>query len=486
MDANNGNAWVKASGDVTIYWPIPDGADENSLKVLHFKDLHRDMTTGQIEEEIAGCYVDYITPTVQDGYATFDIGTAGFSPFALVWEEAVPANTHTITATAGTGGTLSPNGSVYVADGADQTFTFYPNTNYAVSSVTVDGTPVSWSGNSYTFTNVTAPHTIEVAFVYTGSTTPDPDDDDDDYTLYYHSNFGTDKRFYQSSDSSRMRVRDYEDMSRLPEREGYVFVCWNTEKDGSGEDYVPGDTFRMERYTDHLYAQWEKEAVFPDMADPDTTGVSSWLNTRDHIAFLGGYGGGKFGPNDNMTRAQAAQMFYNLLIDQDVPITVNFTDVPADAWYAKAVNTLGSLGIITGVGNDQFAPERPITRAEFTVIAMHFTHLGLEGENPFTDVPADAWYYDYVVRAAQYGWIGGYSDGTFRPYNTITRAEVTTIVNRMLGRSADTDFVDRHAYALNQFTDVPTTYWAYYQIMEATNAHDYRFKAGEEDWTGLR
>ena len=106
--------------------------------------------------------------------------------------------------------------------------------------------------------------------------------------------------------------------------------------------------------------------------DPDDSGVSDLLNTDDHIQYLFGYPEGTFGPENNMTRAEVAQMFYNLLLDQDVTITKTFDDVPANAWYAKAVNTLASLGVVSGVGNGDFEPERSITRAEFTSIAMKF------------------------------------------------------------------------------------------------------------------
>ena len=177
---------------------------------------------------------------------------------------------------------------------------------------------------------------------------------------------------------------------------------------------------------------------------PDDTGVSQWLNTKDHMAYLHGYDDGTFGPDSRMTRAEAAQMFYNLLLDKEVPVTVSFQDVPADAWYADAVNTLASLGIITGVGDGRYEPDRAITRAEFTVIAMRFAKLPAGGQNIFSDVSAEDWYYEQVVGAVAYGWIGGYSDGTFRPKETITRAEVTAIVNRMLGRSADVTYIDSH------------------------------------------
>ena len=92
---------------------------------------------------------------------------------------------------------------------------------------------------------------------------------------------------------------------------------------------------------------------------------------------------------------------------------------------------------------------------------------------------------DAVALLSEKGVINGYEDGTFRPNNTITRAEVTTIVNRMLGRAADKDYVDSHKDQLRQFPDVAQTNWAYYNIVEATNAHDYEKSGGTEDWTGL-
>lgn len=87
VDANNGNTWVKADRNVTIYWPLPEGAAPDSVQILHFKDLHRDMQTGQIETEIADCEVEAVSAVIRDDYVTFEVGSAGFSPFALVWEE---------------------------------------------------------------------------------------------------------------------------------------------------------------------------------------------------------------------------------------------------------------------------------------------------------------------------------------------------------------------------------------------------------------
>ena len=246
--------------------------------------------------------------------------------------------------------------------------------------------------------------------------------------------------------------------------------------DGESVGAVSRYTFETVRKNHTIEAEFRAVEKAPD------TGVDRWLNTTDHMAYLNGYGTGLFGPDDHMTRAEAAQMFYNLLLDQDVSSTVRFTDVPADAWYARAVETLASLGMVEGVGGGKFAPERTITRAEFTVMAMRFARLPEGGENPFSDVTSSDWFYDQVVGAVQYGWITGYTDGTFRPEATITRAEVTAITNRLLDRAADEDYVDDHAGELWQFPDVSASYWAYHDIVEATNAHSYRVYDGEEHW----
>ena len=479
VDANNGNAWVKASDDVTIYWPLPEGADTNTLKVLHFKDLHRDMVTGQIEEEIAQCEVEIITPVVSGNYVTFEIGPGGFSPFALVWEEDTPASSFTIEATVSGSGSITPGGTISVAAGSNQTITFTPDSGYYVSSVVVDGQSVSWTGNSYTFTNVTANHTITVTFAKSGggsSTTY--------YTIDAEAGQGG-----EISPDGRVRVARGSDKTfTITPDKGYRIA--DVLVDGRSIGIVSRYTFENVRRDHTIEAVFQKDEEDSDHsdhdnADPFDTGVGNWLNTKDHNAYLGGYGGGLFGPDDNMTRGQAAQMFYNLLLDKDVPITVSFTDVAPDTWYATAVNTLASLGIVTGYGNGQFGPDDSITRAQFTTIAMRFANLDTSGENIFTDVSEDDWFYEFVVGAIKYGWIGGYPDGRFGPNDTITRAQVTTIVNRMLGRSADEDYVERNIEELTRFTDVPDTHWAYYNIMEATNAHDYDHVKGQENWTRL-
>lgn len=322
---------------------------------------------------------------------------------------------------------------------------------------------------------------ITVYAVWGYDTNNNDDGHHSNYTLYYHSNFGEDVSFYQSSSTRNVTVKEYDDVGRLPERDGYVFVSWNTEPDGSGTRYMPGDPFRIEESSDHLYAQWQK-----DKTGPDDSGVSNWLETDKHRAYLTGYPDSTFRADRNMTRAEVAQMFYALLLDKNVTITKSFSDVPDDAWYSTAVKTLASLGMMDGYPDGTFRPDEPITRAEFATVGLAFAYDPLDADCSYYDVSASAWYHTYVAQATTYGWIGGYPDNTFRPGNNITRVEVCVIVNNMLGRDADERYIDRHEDELVHFVDLSDSYWGYYTIMESTNTHEYTGSFTNEKWTDVK
>ena len=276
-------------------------------------------------------------------------------------------------------------------------------------------------------------------------------------------NRGSDKTFTITADKNYV-VKD-------------VFV------DGKSVGAVSKYVFENVRATHTIRATFARKGA---VADPDDTGVSAKLDTENHMKYMVGYPDGTFGPSRNMTRAEVAQMFYNLLLDKKTSGNVRFTDVKDDAWYATAVRTLAGMGVINGYGDGRFQPGKSITRAEFTAMSMRFAKSDASGQNIFSDVNKGAWYYDAVVGSVAYGWVNGYGDGTFRSNDTITRAEVVTIVNNMLGRSADQDYVDSHSSTIAKFTDLKDSHWAYYNIMEATNAHNYDKKDSVEDWTKLK
>lgn len=412
VDVNNGNAWVKASEPVTVYWGYPEGTDKNTdFTLWHFDGLHRSgPSSGFDVSDLETITPEEINKLQQgDNGISFQVSEGNFSPFVLTWDvkdeveepddpdtPVIPPTTrYTIDASAGEGGSISPSGKITVSAGQDKTFTITPDEGNKIMNVTIDGKAYGPLA-SYTFEDVRADHTIKVVF-----------------------------------------------------------------KAGNAP------------------------------ADPDDTGVSDWLNTKDHDVYLHGYqdGSNTFKPNGNMTRGEVACMFYNLLLDKsmgDTPVT--FEDVPESAFYAEPIRVLASRGILFGTSPTTFAPDRPITRAEFTAIAMRFSKGDLSGENIFVDVAEGAWYYDVIVGSIKYGWIYGYQDGSHRfgPDDTITRAEATCIANRMLGRLPDGAYIAEHKDELRLFADVPEEHFAWRDIIEATNAHDYVKDGGYEDWTSLK
>ena len=208
------------------------------------------------------------------------------------------------------------------------------------------------------------------------------------------------------------------------------------------------------------------------------------LNRTDHFAFLVGYTDGTFGPERNMTRAEVTTMFARLLTEQieaDKTYSNTFSDVPKGYWAANYIGYMQQFGIITGYSDGSFRPDAPVTRAEFAAIASRFEKL-TEGSKSFADVPDTYWAARYISFAATRGWVTGYSDGTFKPENTITRAEVAAVTCRLLERSADQNYIRSHLNELRTFSDMTESHWAYWYAMEAANGHDYTKSGGSENW----
>jgi len=205
--------------------------------------------------------------------------------------------------------------------------------------------------------------------------------------------------------------------------------------------------------------------------------------TERHGVYIVGYTDGTFGPSRSMTRSEAAAIFARLLADKngDTISTVantKFTDIPRNAWYSGYVKYLANNGITYGKSKTTFAPNDSITRAEFTTMAVRFFEVYGDGDaeimeqfGGFNDVSSGYWAAEYIKTAALHGWITGYGDGSFRADDEINRAEVVTIVNRLLGRDADENYIANNLRKLNTFQDVSRKHWAYYAVMEAANAH---------------
>ena len=282
-----------------------------------------------------------------------------------------------------------------------------------------------------------------------------------------------------------------------PTRKGYEFTGWFTDDDCTKAfDFSTKITKSMT-----LYAGWDVADEDGENGENGNTGGNGNSDnavfetlTSDHVAYIVGYEDGLIHGGYNMTRAEAAMVFYRLLTDEArakyETSTENFIDVDSNAWYTTAVATLAKAGIVEGVGDNMFKPNASITRAEFATICVRIGDLNASMKNPFSDVSSNHWAYNYILSAVEEGWIVGYPDGTFKSNNTITRSEVVTMLNRVLLRddiNAESikDYVDDVNF-VNWADNTNETAWDYYQLIEAGNGHTYeRDENGVEIWTSI-
>ena len=225
----------------------------------------------------------------------------------------------------------------------------------------------------------------------------------------------------------------------------------------------------------------------PTVTIPDD--VPTGLNGDDHYAYIVGYPDSTVRPQNGITRAEVATIFFRLLTDEtrnaNSTKTNSYSDVAAGAWYNHAVSTLSAMGIVKGDSHGKFNPNAPITRAEFAAIAARFDDKANTTAVDFSDI-ASHWAKNEISAAANNGWINGYTDGTFRPNNKITRAEAMTLVNRVLKRLPEIA-EDLHNDMIKWSDNSDTSAWYYLAVQEATNSHYYDLKENKhEKWSKLR
>jgi len=218
------------------------------------------------------------------------------------------------------------------------------------------------------------------------------------------------------------------------------------------------------------------------------------LGTERHEAYIVGYPDGTFGPENSMTRAEAAAIFARLLAEEkghtlSRSSATRFSDVPGNSWYSGCVRYLSNYNVVNGRTEKVFAPSAPVTRSEFVTMAVRFYATYGKGKGKdsgeyvgFGDVSPANWAAKYIRQAAVSGWISGYKDGTFRGENEITRAEAVAIVNRLLGWKADREYISENPYQLTEFPDVTPRHWAYWEIVEAANSHTAALVDTAESW----
>ena len=284
------------------------------------------------------------------------------------------------------------------------------------------------------------------------------------YTLHYESNGGTAYKDERCSSGTKVTL------DKTPTRESYTFTGWYADK--ALTQKITSVTMNSDKT---VYAGWE------------ATGVPDKLNGDDHFAYVIGYPDGKVHPEGNISRAETATIFFRLLKsdirDGNLTADNEFSDVSDGQWHNKAISTMAKLGIVKGRRADRFDPDASITRAEFAAICARFSTRPVENSGSFSDISGH-WAENEIERAAAFGWISGYPDGTFRPDARITRAEAMTMINRVLCRmpQSESDLLD----SMVTWPDNKPSDWHYLAVQEATNSHNFD-RQGEvgESWTKL-
>ena len=157
----------------------------------------------------------------------------------------------------------------------------------------------------------------------------------------------------------------------------------------------------------------EDEAVSPgtEVTKPSTGGGGSTvLNTKDHYSYIIGYKDGNVRPYGTVSRGEVATIFFRLLTDEARDKywsqENDYSDCGPDLWCNNAISTLSNMGIIDGYSDGTFRPYAKITRAQFAKIAVGFFETTTkEYQGYFTDVDADAWYTDYVEATNSHDYV---------------------------------------------------------------------------------
>ena len=261
--------------------------------------------------------------------------------------------------------------------------------------------------------------------------------------------------------------------------EGYRFLGWNTKRDGSGKTYLSGDKIEVKSNI-ILYAQWEQiEEKTHKKHDYPKGDLLILKEKGSHIKYIFGYPDGNLLPEGNITRAEAAAIAVRL---KDISTTdmskANYVDLKEGAWYIPYINAAIKYNLLVADG-DKIRPDDPITRAEMARLLSPIDKTN-NSKSDFQDIIGHR--YEKEINQA-YGnkRIIGYPDGSFKPDNNITRAEAVIMFNSIFNRVPDKEFINKNEVLLVKFKDLKKDYWAYYELAEAANSHEYERKSNNKD-----
>ena len=278
-----------------------------------------------------------------------------------------------------------------------------------------------------------------------------------------------------------------------PTRPSHAFIGWFDRPLTGGNQFTVTTVVYGEKI---VYARWQATGGGGSRpgggGDANNGGpIPPDVFSGNHEAYLVGFPDGTIRPNNTITRAEVATIFFRLLDDnyrtQVWSQSNPFRDVVLTNWFNNAASTLANADIVEGFPDGTFQGTQAITRAEFVTMVVRFLEdTSYTGSDRFNDISGH-WAREYINAAGQYDWIRGFGSGDFRPNQNITRAEAAAIVNRMLERQPESA-ADLLPGMVTWPDNMNQNSWFYLYIQEATNSHDYEMKADgiHETWTELR
>ncbi|MCL2361483.1 MAG: S-layer homology domain-containing protein [Defluviitaleaceae bacterium] len=309
-----------------------------------------------------------------------------------------------------------------------------------------------------------------------------------------------------------------------PERTNHNFLGWRYEGQAQGTPNLTREDVATISLSQHLIftAQWQQiiqtptptpnptmppssptQMPSPSTPSPTPASPADLLNHIDipspvynpqtgiHHAYMIGFTDGTIRPRATLTRAEIATMLFRLMPDevraaywrQDNP----YSDVSQRRWYNNAISTITNFGLFEGLADDSFMPYRPVTRAELTTLVVRLMEASHYSLPMFDDIDGH-WAGDYINAAAYYGWVQGYRgiDGPFLPDQLVTRAEAATLINHAFGRLPQSPGDLLPGMRIWMDNANPST-WYYLHIQEATNSQFYVMKEDgiHKTWVGL-
>ncbi|MDR1134694.1 MAG: S-layer homology domain-containing protein [Clostridiales Family XIII bacterium] len=153
------------------------------------------------------------------------------------------------------------------------------------------------------------------------------------------------------------------------------------------------------------------------------------------LGVISGYPDGSIGEDNPVTRAEAAKIFSELLARRELPAAANFSDVPASHWAWRYVQNVNALGLMNGTSDSTFEPEARITREQAATVLNRVFAKFMTGAaaTDFSDSSVVAsWASAAVAALSGNGYITGYPDGSFKPQANITKAELITIIDKIV------------------------------------------------------